>query len=775
MRRAPIRAPRAAKRHRPSFLPLEGRQLLSSGVLTYHDDNSRTGANTQETTLTPANVNASTFGKVGFESVDGKVDAQPLYVPNLSLFQRGTADVLYVATESDSVFAFDADNGAILWHDSPDEGIHALLGPGEVPVPATDFRCDQVAPTIGITSTPVIDRAAGAIYVVTMSKGNDNGLISYHQRIHKLDLVTGAEMVPPRSIDSTIRFPGKGPGGDGTSVVFDPKMYVERPALTLVNGVIYTGWASHCDMAPYTGWVIGFNSNDLSVASVLNIDPNGTPSASILGDGSGSSFWNSGAGFAADSQGNLYNISANGPFDPSAGDYGDAYLKFSTAGGLAVADYFAPSNQQQLANTDLDLGSSGLILLPDARDAQGQTIHLAVGSGKDGNIYLVNRDNLGKFNPAGNAIRQEIPSALGGSEFGSPAYFNGKVYFGAVGSRIKAFTFSGGLLSAAGNSQSPGTFPYPGTSPTVSANGTSDGIVWAAENGPTAALHAYDANNLAVELYNSNQAPGGRDHFGPGNKFITPTVADGRVYVGTTNGVAVFGLLPPAAPPPVVPTPPPPVVPTPPPTVLVPAFASPAPVVGGIDLLAAVGTSPTFGASLIYTWSTVAAPPGAPTPSFSANGTAAAGLVSVGIAAPGSYTFRVTIADPAGRSVASDVSIVAGLPIPTVLIRASASSTPRVGSPALLSAFGSDPGFGEPALSYSWTAIGAPRGASRPTFGPNGTNASKVISVAFSRPGAYTFRVTIANPFAEAVSSDVTVVVGPRARHPARNPRRGKG
>ena len=328
--------------------------------------------------------------------------------------------------------------------------------------------------------------------------------------------------------------------------------YKERDALLLVNGVVYTSWASHSDVAPYTGWIIGFNANNLSLASVLNIDPNGAPTSSFLGDGSGNSFWNSGGGPAADAAGNIYNLSANGPFDPTLnaagfpanGDYGDSYLKFTpTPGGLTVSDYFTVYNQQTTADDDEDIGSSGLTLV-DVTDSSGTSHQLMIGSGKDGNIYVVDTSNMGKFNPTSNNIYQELPGAVGGGEFGSPVAFNGQVYFGGVGATLRAFQFVNGKLQATPASQSSNTFGYPGTTPSISSDGNANGIVWAIDDGnSTAVLYAYDATNLSTMLYNSNQAPNGRDSVGPSNKFITPTIANGKVYVATADGVAVFGLL----------------------------------------------------------------------------------------------------------------------------------------------------------------------------------------------------------------------------------------
>ena len=538
---------RGSIRFQPAIAALEDRQLMSADILTYHDDNARSGLNSNETTLTPSNVNATTFGKVGFDAVDGKVDAQPLLKTGVAIPGQGIHDVLYVATENDSLYAFDAATGTQLWKVS-------MLGPGEVP--SDPVNGTQVAPTIGITDTPVIDPKTGTMYLVAMSKLVSGSTTTYIQRIHAVSIATGADVVAPKSIDQSITFPGAGPGGNGTDVIFDPKQYEERDALLLSGGVIYTGWASHSDVAPYTGWVIGFNASNLGVASVLNVDPNGSPKSSFLDDGSGSSFWNSGGGPAADAAGNIYNLSANGPFDPTLnaagfpanGDYGDTYLKFTpTAGGLTVSDYFTVDNQQDYANNDEDIGSSGLTLV-NTVDGSGVNHQLMIGSSKDGNIYVVDTANMGKFSPTSNNIYQELPGAVGGGEFASPVAYNGEVYFGGVGATLRAFSFVNGKLQAAPTSQSSNTFGYPGTTPSISSNGTTNGIAWAINNnGGAAVLYAYNAANLGNMLYNSSQAANGRDTAGADNKFITPVVANGHVYVPTTNGVTVYGLLTPSA------------------------------------------------------------------------------------------------------------------------------------------------------------------------------------------------------------------------------------
>jgi hypothetical protein len=506
----------------------------SIDVVTYHYDNLRTGQNIGETVLTPANVNSTQFGKLGEFSVVGKVDAQPLYLSNVSIPGVGTKNVLYVATEHGCVYAFDADS--IGSSASKPIWIASTELSGEVP--SDDRGCGQVTPEIGVTSTPVIDRNRGAIYVVAVSK-NSSG--SYIHRIHALNLATGAELFGGPTV-VTASYPGSGAGSSGGRVLFDPSEYNERPGLLELNGTIYTTWGSHCDAGLYTSWVMAYSADTLKQTAVLNLVPNGS-------DGG---IWMSGAAPATDNaSGNIYFIIGNGTFDtslnasglPSQGDCGNCFAKISSSAPLSLLDYFTPSNTVTQSNDDLDFGSGGPLLLPDLKDASSTTWHLAVGSGKDGNIYVLNRDNMGKFNSGADAIYQLIPGELSGGEFAKPSYFNNTVYYGAVGDALKAFPIANAKLATMPASQSPTNFAYPGTTPSISANGTASGIVWAVENGNTGVLHAYDATNVGKELYNSNQACNGRDQFAD-NKFITPMIANGRVYVGTPTSVAVFGLLP---------------------------------------------------------------------------------------------------------------------------------------------------------------------------------------------------------------------------------------
>jgi len=499
-------------------------------VTTYHNDNGRTGQNLNEASLTLANVNQNTFGLNKIVTLDGRVDAQPLFLSSLSPAGQGTHNVVYAVTEHDSVYALDAVTGAVLWQVS-------TLSDGETP---SDPRgCGQVSPEIGITSTPVIDRTRGpngAIYVVAMSK---NSAGSYFQRLYAFDIASGAQLFGgPHTITAT--YPGTGDNSSGGNVIFDPAQYKERAGLLMIGGQIYTTWASHCDNRPYTGWIMSFDANTLAAINVLNLTPNGSDGA----------MWMSGAAPAADANGNIILLDANGTMDttlseggfPSQGDFGNCFCKIATANGLTVADYFAMSNTVSESNSDTDLGSGAALVLPDLSDGSGNTLHLAVGAGKDGNIYVANLDNMGKFSPNANNIYQQLTGAITGA-WSMPAYFNNTVYYATQGDVMKAFTITNGKLSGSPTSRAQNTLPYPGATPSISANGSTNGIVWSIGNGSGAFLDAYDATNVSHELYNSNQAPNGRDHFGNGNKFVTPTIANGHVYIGTPTGLAIFGLL----------------------------------------------------------------------------------------------------------------------------------------------------------------------------------------------------------------------------------------
>jgi hypothetical protein len=431
------------------------------------------------------------------------------------------------------VYAFDADQGLVLWRVT-------TLKLGETP--SDDRGCGQVTPEIGVTATPVIDPAAGShgiIYVVAMSK-TSTGV--YHQRLHALDLSTGSEQFGG-PVDITATYPGTGDNSQNGKVIFDPKQYKSRPGLLLLRHMVYTFWSSHCDYRPYTGWIISYDQNTLRQQSVWNVTPNGNAA----------SIWAAGAAPATDSLGNLYFLTGNGTFDttlnasgfPNRGDYGNTFMKMSTSlNKLAVADYFTMSNTVSESNSAQDLGSGGVVVLPNVKDGNGVIHHLAIGAGKDTKIYVVDRDNMGKFSAGDAKIYQEVSGALSGGLFAAPAFYNSHLYIGAVGDHIKSFGFNTSTkLIATPQAQTSTAFGYPGATPSISAGAGGTGIVWAAENSSAAVLHAYNAQTLA-ELYNSNQAANNRDHFGAGNKYIVPTIANGKVFVGTTNGVGVFGLLP---------------------------------------------------------------------------------------------------------------------------------------------------------------------------------------------------------------------------------------
>src|SRR3569833_2479416 len=529
----------------PPVTPPPPATSSAADVTTFKNDSARTGQYLSETALTTANVKSSSFGLLHNIQVDGKVDAQPLYLSQLNI--GGTAhNVVFAATENASVYAFDADSGTTLWKVS-------LLGSGDNP--SGNHSCGQVDPVIGGTATPVIVRAAcanGTLYEGAMAIEPAS---NYHQRLHALDGTTGAELSGgPTEISASFPF-------QGATTTFEPGQYEERAALLLSGGLIYTTWTSHSDIPPYGGWVIAFKQTDLSRAALINVAPGSNPNVpggptgqDAGGSRNGPAIWMSGDGPAADAAGNVYFLTANGRFEttldsngfPNGGDYGNSFVKLSSSSGtLAVTDYFATFDELALSAQDQDLGSGGEMLLPDLTDSTNTVRHLVVGAGKDGKIYLVDRDNMGKFNPTKNNIWQEIDGALGGGVRSSPAFFNGNLYYGANGASLRAFSITSARISTAATSKSAGTFGYPGTSPVVSANGTSNAIVWAHENTSSGAavLHAYDASYLATVLYISTQATGSRDQNGTGNKFITPTGAGGKVFVGTTNSVAIFGQL----------------------------------------------------------------------------------------------------------------------------------------------------------------------------------------------------------------------------------------
>jgi len=525
----------------PKSRNLTVQSLAAAGlavVATYHNDNARTGQNLIETVLTPQNVNAARFGKLYSFPVDGYIYAQPLYIPQVAVPGDGIHNVVIVATQHDSVYAFDSDSPAPapLWKTNflnPDAGITTLS-------PA-DVSASDILPEIGITSTPVIDVASNTVYVVAATKENGG----FYHRLHALDLASGAEKFGgPRTIQAS--YPGTAQDGVDGVLAFSSRFQLQRAALLLSKGRVYVAFASNADSGLYHGWVIAYDATTLRQTGAWVSTPNGYQGG----------IWMSGCGIAADHDGSLYLSTANGPFDAfgeePGSNFSDSVIKLKpNAHGIALADFFTPYNQAKLAEGDLDLGSAGVTLIPEQ---PGRTLRLAITSGKDGHIYVLNRDAFGGYNPrAGNPqIVQEVSGQLK-QQMGTPAYWNGRLYFGAGISPhkdgIKAFALRNGKLTSSPVSQTAAITHLTRSTVSISASGNSNGIVWAVDGdayyarhqGP-AVLHAYDATDLSHELYNSNQRFA-RDNPGQSSKFTVPTIADGRVFVVGANQLSVYGLL----------------------------------------------------------------------------------------------------------------------------------------------------------------------------------------------------------------------------------------
>ncbi len=502
------------------------------GLFTNHNDNARDGQNLNEVVLTTGNVNSTQFGKLFSYSVDGYTYAQPLYVPNLAIPGQGTHNVVFVATEHDSVFAFDANNSPTtpLWQVS-----FIDPGAGITTVPAADVidtGCDNIGIEVGITGTPVIDPALNEMFVVVRTL--ENGV--FFQRLHVLDITTGSEVSgSPVVIQASAPGVGEGSYGTGT-VAFDPLLENSRPGILLMNGVVYLAFSSLCDKRPYHGWVLGYNESTLAQVSAFITSPNGIASG----------IWQSGNGTVGDTaNGYIYFATGNGWFDVNDGgiDYGDTITKLNTTGNvLSVADYFTPHDQDNLNHQDLDMGSGGCLLLPDQPTPP---IHLLTCVGKEGNIYLLNRDNMGHFNANGDT--QVVQTLMIGMVWGSPAYYQNQTYFWGDGDYLKAYRLYGSLFSATPISEDSKSSLYPAPTPTVSANGSTNGIVWAVftsnnKTGGAAILRAYDAANVSRQLFDSSTKSA--NTAGPAVKFVVPTVADGRVYLGTQSELDVYGILP---------------------------------------------------------------------------------------------------------------------------------------------------------------------------------------------------------------------------------------
>ena len=501
------------------------------GTTTHLNDNFRTGQNLGETVLSLSNVNTGKFGKLFSYPLDGAAYASPLYLANVAIPGQGFHNVVYIATEHDSVYAFDADgrSGSALWHAS-------FINPaaGVTPVPAIDTgECCDITDEIGISGTPVIDASSGTLYVVAKTKEP----AGYVQRLHALDTKTGAEKFGgPVVIQASV--PGTGTGSQGGRVPFDALRENQRPALLLSNGVVYIAFGSHGDQQPYHGWVLGYNATTLQQVMAYNVTANG----------SGAGIWQSGAGAAADSAGNVYFITANGTFDANTGgvNYGDSFVKLSPGG--TVLDYFTPHNQASLASSNYDLASSGPLLLPDQPGAHP---HLMLSAGKNETIHMVDRDSMGHYNASNdNQIVQSLVNIFPNGtpepgNYNAAIYYKGTVYFSPVNDTLMAFGLTNGLLSTSPTSRSSAVYTYPGGAIAVSANGNANGILWAVQRNSVSApgvLRAYDATNLATELYNSNQA-GTRDTLDFAVKFSIPLVANGKVFIGSMSQLTVYGLL----------------------------------------------------------------------------------------------------------------------------------------------------------------------------------------------------------------------------------------
>jgi hypothetical protein len=490
----------------------------SGQVLTRQYDSARTGATLHETTLTPANVNVGAFGKQFTLTVDGDVYAQPLYVPRVEVPGKGTHDVLYVATEHDSVYAFDAAGqpAAPLWQVS-----FLNAGEGVTTVSASDTRCPFIAPEVGITPTPVIDRQTGTIYVLARTRESQGVLrgSNYVQKLHALAITTGVEKFGGPAVIQA----------DG----FDPLRELPRAALLLANGQVYLTWASSCDIGPYHGYVMAYDAGTLKQTAVFNT----SPVAGLSG------IWQGDNGPAVDASGHVYVVTGNGKFtlDQQGHDYGDSALKLRLSGTqLTVADYFTPANQELLNNTDRDLGSGGVVVLPDSAGSSAMP-HLLIIGGKDGVVCVLNRDRL---RPSVHNVK------LAGGIYASPAYWNGHLFFLASNDVVRDYTIANGSLSAEPVARSATPLGNPGATPAISANGTRDGIVWLLEtkvwndygSGKASVLHAYEAANVAHEIYNSEQNAA-RDRAGVTVRFTIPTIANGRVYVPTKREITVYGPL----------------------------------------------------------------------------------------------------------------------------------------------------------------------------------------------------------------------------------------
>jgi hypothetical protein len=555
-----------------------------AGVFTYHNDLSRDGANTQEYALTSSTVGTATFGKLFSCAVDGAVYTQPLWVPGLSI-GGGTHNVVFVATQHDSLYAFDADASPCVtyWQAKLlDPALHGGTA-NETPVTWNDVGVcfGDVYPEVGVTGTPVIDPATNTIYVVSASESNptssgdcSGSVATFYHRLHALDLVTGNEKHNgPITIAASVA--GVGDGSVGGVLTFNSQLHHQRSGLALSSdGIVYVAFAAHEDATPYHGWLFGYNAANLQQKPhVFNTTPNGVSGPNGGADGG---IWGAGGAPAVDSANNVYVATGNGIFDQGTGmamrnDYGDSVLSLSPLAGttsMQVNGWFSPDDEANLEAGDVDLGSGAPVLLPDQTSGPK---HLLIQLGKDGVVYLINRDIMGFYNSGSNQVVQYFQATNDPGFWGTPAFWENNLYFAGAGDVLKQFSFAGGQFNTTAASQSSQGFGFPDVTPSVSSQGTSNGIVWGIDAGlygyaspnsgnpnsgycfampvPSACtgpaiLHAYDATNLATEYWNSAQAASNRDQAGNAVKFVPPTIANGKVYVSTRTEVDIYGLLP---------------------------------------------------------------------------------------------------------------------------------------------------------------------------------------------------------------------------------------
>ncbi|SPE51531.1 PA14 domain protein [Verrucomicrobia bacterium] len=516
-------------------------------VLTYHYDNTRQGANTNETWLTPGNVNTNTFGKLFSYALDGYVYAEPLIMTNVTIPGSGVHNVVFVATEHDTVYALDADsnsgtNGGVLWQNNFGLSANSATAPFGYRYSGGGYT--DIVPEVGMTGTPVIDPTTGTIYVNAFTREIVGNTTNFVHRIHALDVTTGAER-PYSPVVVAGSVPGTGVGSSGGVQTFSAVQHGQRPALCLANGLLVVAYASYADTDPYHGWVFAYNATNLTFVSVFNTTPNASVAAFGANAAEGG-IWMGGGGICVDANDNLYLETGNGSFsaNTNGGDYADSFVRFSTTNGLAVADYFTPYDQATLAANDTDLGSCGPLLLPDSVGSAAHP-HLIVGPGKSGKIYLVDRDHMGHWQSGSDSQIVESFNGIAGS-WSPPAYWNNSLFFQASSSPMKAFSIRNASINQTAVATAPVSVGGLNGSPVVSANGTNNGIVWVINNnsgisGSPATLYALNAANISQTLWTSAQLAS-RDSMGSGVKMTTPTVAGGKVYVGGQYTLSVYGL-----------------------------------------------------------------------------------------------------------------------------------------------------------------------------------------------------------------------------------------